>query len=966
MRAIGWSSPGLLLAALLALAPAAPARAAAAAEAAPPKADPRGYEVLGDLAVMDQGRVKPLHTLAIARVKSIYSRSTVKLRDEKGDVREAWGPVAAVLDWSVRPDYWNAQEIVLVEYLPLKRKILASAVKTQLESALARPNLPAADRDALQAAAKLAEPAEADVSPLALLPGLPAEDKAAFKRLAHKLSADNKWLSADDLNASSVVDGDHEHSFVEWFREIVGKQEEPGGMGGGAAKLPPLEEKAAEVGMRLFHYEAIRDRNEKQIPRMDLSVLPRPNSEAYLKFLGAAALKDDGFTPLEQDARGILGEFLENLQREDRAIPGQPLEPQEGEGPEQFKLRKETQQRLEKNLAQWLHEKADWVPLRIVLDADAAELGRAGFPVDKVQAFRTAYEALEAAEQEAPNRLPVDKAQAVVAAGRDLGTAAGKYPTLAAMQRESHFNRFAPFYKAPMAFGLAVLALVLALGVSTQGQGQARGLGRFLYGLGLAGFVGGIALELYGFYLRVAVSGWAPVTNMYETVIWVALVTSVIGLVLELLSRRIYPALAASGVALLTTVLAANVSLLDPTIGSLQPVLRSNYWLTIHVLTIVSSYAAFALALGLGMLAVATYLTASYRRSPSFAELAAPLGPGLPLLAVGAAGVYGSYHGWLPAILGTGAGFYGVAALAAAGGMLAITALYGLVGELANRKPGTAAALGGLLLVAGGLAVAAGMAGVGPRVLARTATLYATWITALVGLSWTLLGLFGAQARATLRAAMDELGGRAEATDHDEEPELVGAGAGATASRSVGGGSTTARRPSVAEIRARVEAAGPAAPDARTLSMQVTAGRIKPLTNFIYRAMQVGVLLCAAGTILGGVWADYSWGRFWGWDPKEVWALITLLVYLVPLHGRFAGWVNTFGLVFASVVCFLAVLMAWYGVNFVLGVGLHSYGFVEGGGQGIVVASSLAVIAVACGAHWRRKLASTMPAATTA
>ena len=61
-----------------------------------------------------------------------------------------------------------------------------------------------------------------------------------------------------------------------------------------------------------------------------------------------------------------------------------------------------------------------------------------------------------------------------------------------------------------------------------------------------------------------------------------------------------------------------------------------------------------------------------------------------------------------------------------------------------------------------------------------------------------------------------------------------------------------------------------------------------------------------------------------------------MLVYLIPLHGRFAGWVSTFGLVVASVVCFLSVIMAWYGVNFVLGVGLHSYGFVEGGSQGIM------------------------------
>jgi len=144
--------------------------------------------------------------------------------------------------------------------------------------------------------------------------------------------------------------------------------------------------------------------------------------------------------------------------------------------------------------------------------------------------------------------------------------------------------------------------------------------------------------------------------------------------------------------------------------------------------------------------------------------------------------------------------------------------------------------------------------------------------------------------------------------------------------------------------------------DPRARAMQRTVGTVKPLSNFIYRAMQVGVLLVSAGTILGGVWADYSWGRFWGWDPKEVWALITLLVYLIPLHGRFAGWVSTFGLVVASVVCFLSVIMAWYGVNFVLGVGLHSYGFVEGGSQGIMCVIIMGVLSLPAAAGWRRFL----------
>jgi len=106
---------------------------------------------------------------------------------------------------------------------------------------------------------------------------------------------------------------------------------------------------------------------------------------------------------------------------------------------------------------------------------------------------------------------------------------------------------------------------------------------------------------------------------------------------------------------------------------------------------------------------------------------------------------------------------------------------------------------------------------------------------------------------------------------------------------------------------------------------------IHRLEHFIYRAMQLGVLFLAAGTILGGIWAHYAWGRFWGWDPKETWALISLLSYIIPLHGRLVGWLRGFGLAVASVVCFLTVLMAWYGVNFILGTGMHAYGFGTGG-----------------------------------
>jgi ABC-type transport system involved in cytochrome c biogenesis permease subunit len=121
------------------------------------------------------------------------------------------------------------------------------------------------------------------------------------------------------------------------------------------------------------------------------------------------------------------------------------------------------------------------------------------------------------------------------------------------------------------------------------------------------------------------------------------------------------------------------------------------------------------------------------------------------------------------------------------------------------------------------------------------------------------------------------------------------------------------------------------------------------LYNYIYRTLQVGVLLLAVGTILGGVWANYSWGRFWDWDPKETWALVALLSYLVILHGRLAGRWAGFGLAVGSILGFITIVMAWYGVNFVLGVGLHSYGFGSGGfGHAIgYVAFELSFIALA-------------------
>lgn len=100
---------------------------------------------------------------------------------------------------------------------------------------------------------------------------------------------------------------------------------------------------------------------------------------------------------------------------------------------------------------------------------------------------------------------------------------------------------------------------------------------------------------------------------------------------------------------------------------------------------------------------------------------------------------------------------------------------------------------------------------------------------------------------------------------------------------------------------------------------------IAALAKANLRIVQIGTLFLIAGILLGAVWANVSWGRFWGWDPKETWALICWFVYIILLHGRSAGWLAWRGMAIASVAAFPVVIMTYYGVNYYLS-GLHSYG----------------------------------------
>jgi ABC-type transport system involved in cytochrome c biogenesis permease subunit len=355
------------------------------------------------------------------------------------------------------------------------------------------------------------------------------------------------------------------------------------------------------------------------------------------------------------------------------------------------------------------------------------------FPAEPAGRVLTAFDAVTQAYKTRSTKSFADASPAFFATVRNASTGFAPYPgtdtvssrleglvhgaALGApgeelIRLETQFNQAQPFHWAWILMLLTALAFGLNVALAS----------RWSYALAWMIFLAAIGCQIYGYFVRIVLAGRPPVSSLYETVIWVAFMSSVFACVLELIYRRAVIGLAGALVSTLGLVMADQLPLaLNPHISPLVPVLRSNYWLTIHVLTIVSSYAAGTLAWGLGNVSL---------------------------------------------------------------GLLA----------------------------------------------------------------------FGNPSRDLL----------------------------------------------------------------------------KTLARFTYRALQIAVLLLAAGTFLGGWWATESWGRFWGWDPKEVWALIALVCYVIPLHARYIGWVKDFGLAVAAVACYAAIVMSWYGANFILGGGLHAYA--SGGG----------------------------------
>ena len=177
------------------------------------------------------------------------------------------------------------------------------------------------------------------------------------------------------------------------------------------------------------------------------------------------------------------------------------------------------------------------------------------------------------------------------------------YPAAKILRTEVHYNKLKPFRLSWILYLFGFLALIASFPLVSTRIGWA----------GITMVLAGFLTQAYGMYLRMTISGRPPVTNMYESVVWVAWGAVLFALIFEVVYKARYFAACAAAVATICLILADNVPILDGAIDPLVPVLRDNMWLTVHVLTITLGYAAFTLAMGIAHLNLGLYFFAPQR-----------------------------------------------------------------------------------------------------------------------------------------------------------------------------------------------------------------------------------------------------------------------------------------------------------------------------------------------------------------
>lgn len=844
--------------------------------------------------LLEDGRVMPLDTFARRHAETICNSQSPRLETGPGGAVVKWHADELLLDWLARPQAWEEVPFLIAEHEEV-RKLL---------------DLPVFETTGGSRRLKHASPADvADCEPLRQrlidIDERRREARAegtSFTLEGADAKVDQLWqayVAWRQLTFRAAGDAIGRSRFVQLFEQLAGRWRQ---LRGQLPKAENVAEAARGVETALLALaeslgQSTRfatadampgiERLNEAVAGLRTAVASSPPSvvrsarrfEDHVAVLGASLYDNGGGLPV---VPALHAEALEAERNADDDMP-------------------------------------PWLSLSTLLDAPESLLS--SYPADRVKAVREAFAALATAAvspatdggRQAAARQAAD---ALAAALRGLGESVEPlrrslpveradaelmrytaYPPVGSTQREVAYNESDPFRLSWVSSLLALFAFALAFG-------RARGP---MFWLGVALLIFELVWTASAFAARVAITGWAPVTNMYETVIYVPFFLSLLGLCFLLApacARGVKDAWRLTALpAPLGTTIPGEATPLEPRQRS---ILGAGGWNLANWGLLLPRIAISAVVLW--VLAMAPYAAGGRtiinllpqtdvdRSLPNLNNLVvwivglsmlAPAVWYLPRVALAAlAAIVTAPLSWrgghleemLPQVYGRKSFGLVVTAVAFAGTFIAW--FFPIPGK--QFSPLQPVLRDNFWLTIHVLTIVSSYAA---GALA--------WGLGLLSLGYYLLGTYRE------------------------------------------GGAGRGKQP-------------PAA--------------CAELAGFIYKAMQVAVLLLAAGTILGGLWADVSWGRFWGWDPKEVWALVSLLAYLVVLHGRYAGWIGNFGLAAGAVLGAAVIGMSWYGVNFLLGAGLHSYGFGQGG-QTEFFTFLILNFALMAAAAWRWRRETNVPAA---
>lgn len=844
-----------------------------------PKVDWSAWQ---SIPVLDEGRIKPLDTFAEEKVTLITGRSKWKELDEKGNTVRTYQAPELLYAWLSAPDEWIKKQVVRCEFRPLRVLLLGKE-----------------------------------------------------KEVGTYIAVDDFINWEESKKAGTVIfrNGDFQTRMENLSKESEMTKKSPGDIGATADERR-INAKASELVKHTMEFLFVMEgRNVYVAPGLDPRILTRqvdPKSTlAPWVSLGALLHPEDW-----QTSRDVTVIALMAPDRNTRlmTVMNSGAYPQTDlAGLPQLEQVVKVQGEL-RPYVQGIKPALD--ESRKAYDQLASSGNALGFE-QSLRVFATKLRELAVKLDQARKEMGPLSKEEITQGGPDLESfykpmpldesqlAITAYPTTGALDTEIKYNRLQPFYLSCWFYGLASLPLLGAwlVGMVRSDKGQA-GMGnwsRTLYLFGLGTATAAMLFATYGFALRIAIAGRPPVTNMYETVIWVSYVVSCLGLWFGILPL-IWPGLEWSW---RLTAIPGSWETTPYTVEDEGRIFSGQRKLI--------GYASLVLRVA-GFIGVMMFLTQveplrEYKNSFKITSLTPPM-TGQGSIAMG------SLLTWLVGLVTvmTAAWVLPRAALAVCG-----TLITGIpeVRKKSNRAWEQVFSrqfflIGSIPVALFGMVLAAHVGNVNPEILnPRIGSIAAVlrnnyWLTIHVltivssygagALAWglgnlaMLYYLFGSY-RKTETAGGSESAARQKFSERMKSAgQTLSAGKMRTAV-STGLGTLGQGDDHLAESRVRPP-------------QEVTT-----LAQFGYKAMQVAVLLLAVGTILGGLWADVSWGRFWDWDPKEVWALISLLAYLVFLHGRYAGWVGTFGTNAGSVLCFQAIMMSWYGVNFVLP---QVYGFLKG------------------------------------